>query len=65
MDRTEPVTFTLQVDIDGNGLWVDYRDFSIAADEAVTHQFPIAFSACWIRAVSDQDTTATLQLDYR
>jgi len=61
----EPVTFTLQVDVDGNGLWVDYRGFSIAADETVTHQFPIAFSACWIRAVSDQDTTATLQLDYR
>ncbi len=61
----EPVTFTLQVDLDGTGLWVDYQAFTIPADKTVAHEIPTAFSACWIRAVSDRDTTATVMLEYR
>ena len=61
----EPVTFTLQVDLDGNGLWVDYQAFTIPADKTVTHEIPKAFSACWIRALSDRDTAATVMLEYR
>ncbi len=60
-----PVTLTLQVDIEGSGLWVDYREFPIAANEIVEHEFPKAYSACWVRAVSDQDTTATAIFEYR
>ncbi len=60
-----PVMFTLQVDIDGTGLWVDYRSFKVEPRLEVTWSFPTDFSACWVRAVSEQDTTATLLFDYR
>lgn len=59
------VRITLQIDIDGNGRWVDYKQFSIPPGESVNHAFPHGFSACWIRAVSDTATTATLHLEYR
>ena len=53
------------VDIDGDGLWGNYRDFKIPPGETISHDFPAAFSACWLRAVSDRDTTATVLLKYR
>ncbi|KAA5538937.1 hypothetical protein FYK55_26065 [Roseiconus nitratireducens] len=62
---SEPVTITVQVDIDGNGLWVDYWEFKVAPGQTVQHAFPTAFSACWVRGVSDHDTTATMMLDYK
>ena len=62
---TQPVTITLQVDIDGTGLWVDYRAFQVEPNKTLTYQFPTGFSACWVRAVSDRDTKATLTLIYR
>jgi hypothetical protein len=64
-DSAMPVQFTLQVDLNGNGLWVNYDVFTVAAKQTVSHKFPTAFSACWLRAVTDQDTTATLRLEYR
>lgn len=62
---SQPVTITLQVDINGNGLWVNYKRFVIATDTPVSYEFPSAFSACWVRAVSDTDTSATVQFDYQ
>nr|WP_236616238.1 hypothetical protein [Rhodopirellula europaea] len=62
---SENVTFTLQIDIDGTGRWVDYRSFQVAPDKLLSFDFPVGFSACWVRAVSDRDTTATLQLTYQ
>ena len=59
------VNFKVEVDIDGQGHWVDYRSFSVAAGEELKHEFPQGFSACWIRASSDSETTATFQLEYR
>jgi hypothetical protein len=59
------VTFKLQVDIDGSGLWVDYREFPVAAGKTVAYQFPTGFSACWVRAISDQATNATLTFTYK
>ncbi|VGO19407.1 hypothetical protein [Pontiella sulfatireligans] len=49
---------TLEVDIDGTGLWVPYKTFEVKAGEMVLHEFPEAFSAYWVRATSDHDTTA-------
>ena len=62
---SQPVAITLQVDIDGTGLWVTYQTFRIEPDEAVQYEFPTAFSACWIRAISDRDTKATVTLTYQ
>lgn len=63
--HAEAVNVSLEVDISGNGLWVPYRSFKVPAGTTVDHQFPAAFSAFWVRAVSDTSTTATVQLDYR
>ena len=59
------VNITLQVDIDGTGLWIDYSTFEIKAGETLSHDFPEGFSAYWVRAVSDVNATATVQFRYR
>ncbi|EMI58144.1 sulfatase-like hydrolase/transferase [Rhodopirellula sallentina] len=64
-DSSTPVAFTLQIDLDGTGLWVDYKTISVAPSQVTTFEFPEAFSASWIRGVVDQDATATLQFEYR
>ncbi len=63
--HSEPVLITLEVDIDGKGLWVTYKSFKVPKGTVTRHEFPTAFSACWVRAVSDTDTSATVQFDYR
>jgi arylsulfatase A-like enzyme len=60
----QPVTITLQVDIDGLGRWVDYKSFLVDPGKVVTHDFATGFSACWVRVVSDRDTQATATLTY-
>ncbi|MFW6114216.1 MAG: discoidin domain-containing protein [bacterium] len=60
-----PIKVTLEVDIDGTGLWVPYETFAVKPEETVRHAFPDGFSAYWVRAVSDTDTTATVQFEYR
>lgn len=62
---SETVTFTLQIDLDATGFWVDYRQFEVPANETVTFEFPAEFSANWIRSVTDRDTQATVVLDYK
>jgi hypothetical protein len=56
---------TAQIDIHGDGTWVDYQKFFLENSETIGHEFPEAFSAYWIRFVSDKDTTATVTLIYR
>ncbi|MFK8114280.1 MAG: sulfatase-like hydrolase/transferase [Rubripirellula sp.] len=63
-ESSQPVSVTLQVDLDGTGLWVDYRKIHVPASTEVTHRFASEFSACWIRAVTDQNAKLTLQFDY-
>lgn len=64
-DAQGPIKVALEVDIDGTGLWVPYETFAVRPEETVRHAFPDGFSAYWVRAVSDTDTTATVQLEYR
>jgi len=59
------VKITLEVDVDGTGLWVPYETFVVKPEETARHAFPDGFSAYWVRAVSDTDTAATVQFDYR
>lgn len=63
--HSEPVTITLEVDIDGKGLWVKYKSFNVPGGKITGHEFPAEFSACWVRAVSETDTSATVQFEYR
>jgi hypothetical protein len=55
---------TAQIDIHGDGTWVDYKTFLLENGETIGHEFPEAFSAYWIRFTSDEDTTATATLFY-
>ena len=55
----------LEVDIDGTGLWVPYGRFLVPAGKEIRHTFDEAFGAYWIRAVSENDCDATVQLRYQ
>ncbi|MFO7936503.1 MAG: discoidin domain-containing protein [Kiritimatiellia bacterium] len=55
---------TLEIDIDGTEVWVPYKTFAIKAGSALTHEFPVGFSAYWVRAVSSADTKATVMFRY-
>jgi F5/8 type C domain len=61
---TRESQITLEVDIDGTGLWVPYKTFDVKSGESLSHSFPKAFSAYWVRAISDNNTTATAWFDY-
>lgn len=64
LSATSAAKITLQVDLDGTGLWVPYQSFDLKAGEEVSHTFPEGFSAYWVRALSDRDTTATAWFVY-
>ncbi|VGO15439.1 hypothetical protein PDESU_04022 [Pontiella desulfatans] len=64
LDASSSVRISLEVDIDGTDLWVPYKTFEVAPGETVSHEFPEGFSAYWIRATSDLDTTATAWFTY-
>lgn len=59
------VTVTVQADPTGNGDWMNYAIFDIKAGEKVTHIFPDAFQARWIRFTSSQDANLTTWLEYK
>lgn len=65
LHSTKAATIRLEVDIDGTGLWIPYKEFELAAGETIEHDFHESFGAYWIRAVSDTDTTATVILRYQ
>ena len=52
------------VDVDGTGLWLPYKSFVLKAGETIKHDFREAFSAYWVRAVSNAETTATVTFTY-
>ena len=64
-DAEEPVTITLQVDIDGTGKWVDYKSYLVQQCETVTDEFPENFSAYWVRAVCNRDLRASVVFSYK
>ena len=64
LSASQDANLRLEVDIDGTGLWVPYQTFAVKAGKTTKHEFPEGFSAYWVRAVSDQDTTATALFTY-
>jgi hypothetical protein len=64
LQSTADTSVTLEVDIDGTGLWIPYKAFALKAGETVRHAFPEGFSAYWVRAVSSADTVATVMFTY-
>jgi hypothetical protein len=62
---TDSLSITAQIDIHGDGTWVDYQSFTLENGKTTQHEFPDGFSAYWIRFVTDKDTIASSQLIYR
>ncbi len=65
LTAADRVSLSLEVDIDGTDLWIPYQTFELEPGETLQHVFPEGFSAYWVRAVSDKDTQATVQFEYR
>ena len=55
---------TLEVDIDGTGLWVKYKSFDLVAGKTHSHTFPEGFSAYWVRAISSVNANTTALFTY-
>lgn len=63
-DGRDTVRFTVQLDITGTGLWVDYHVFAVREHQVVRHEFPDALGAYWVRLIANRDTRATAQFRY-
>lgn len=59
-----PVTFRVELDLDGTGLWVTHKTFEVPPGGATSYEFPEAIHARWLRASTDADCIATAQLVY-
>ncbi|MCH7228979.1 hypothetical protein MLD59_22745 [Verrucomicrobiaceae bacterium E54] len=65
LEASKAVEITAEIDIHGDGTWIDDESFALSPGKAHQHEFPETFSAYWIRFVSDTDATVTAQLEYR
>ena len=63
-DAKTPVTFTVSLDLTGAGDWSDYQTFTAPAGGSVTHAFPDACQAYWVRVRANHACRATAQLTY-
>lgn len=64
LETDAPATVTAEVDPAGDGRWTIYQSFRVSPPAATTHDFPPAFSPCWIRFRSNTPCTATATLHY-
>lgn len=64
-DAKEPVTFTIEADPVGTGVWMKYKEVTVKPGETYTHQFPAGIQARWIRFSSNSDCKATALLEYK
>lgn len=60
----DTVTFNIEADFTGDGQWTQSIKLPVNAGETVTHQFPDAFGAYWLRLVTDKDAKATATFVY-
>ena len=58
------VRMRVEVDLTGNGHWVEYAALEVPPGLAVPHVFPDGFQAYWIRVSADSATTATAWMVY-
>lgn len=64
-ESKQPVTIRLEIDVTGTGVWMAYQSFVVPSREVLTQQFPVGFSANWIRAACDQEAQVTVLFEYR
>lgn len=59
------VTVRIEVDFDHQSGWHDFKSLDVKQGEPLNYEFPEAFSAHWIRFVTDHDCRATAWLTYK
>lgn len=59
-----PVAFRVEADFTGTGQWAEVVRLTVEPGQSLSHRFPDAFGAYWLRVVAEQDTTATATLIY-
>ena len=59
------VEIKLEIDIDGEGRWIPYQQYSVPSGETVSDEFPTGFSASWVRAIANAETSVSVQFEYR
>lgn len=63
-DSKTPVTFSLEVDRDGNDQWTELTTITVPAGETIWHAFPQDEAGVWLRVAADQNCSATAQFHY-
>jgi hypothetical protein len=63
-DRRSTVVIDIQVDLTGDGVWRTYRRVDVPAGDGVTHRFPEAFAAYWVRVAAATHCVASATLTY-
>lgn len=58
------VTFTIEVDVIGNGQFKAYSRQTVKAGEYIHYEFPDGFNARWVRLTPDKDCKATAWFIY-
>lgn len=61
----ETIELALELDATGTGRWHTWRRLEIPPGREVGISLPSALEAYWLRVVSSEDCTATVQLNYR
>ena len=63
-DAKEPVTFTVEVDFLGTGMWREYGKFTVEPGQSFSSPFAAGYGARWIRFTTDKATGATTTLRF-
>ncbi len=58
------VTFTLEIDLKGDGQWTGYQTIQMPTSGYACHVFPASLDAEWIRVKSNKDCRATAYFHY-
>lgn len=56
----ESVTFKVELDLTGDGRWVEWKSFAVPPAGKVEETIPQEVQARWLRVTADRDTTATV-----
>jgi hypothetical protein len=63
-DAAAAVTFTVEVDVLGDGTWVRYAAIDAPAGRETTHAFPAGYAAHWVRLSAGRACKATAIFTY-